>query len=539
MFKKIIASVIIWGIIFMASAHVFAEDQVNASTNKPFETKKIQPVVKVLIKKIVVTGNSLLTNQELNVVVHPYEDKDLSFEDAQVIAAQLTNLYRKKGYFLVQAYVPYQQILNNTLQINVLEGKIGQVSVEGNKHYTSKFILYNFAPAVREKTFRYDTLEKYIMLLNEFPDLKARTVLLPGKAPGTTDIVLKVEDLQPNHIDFDYNNFGTLTGGEHQPTVSPSFGSIVIEGDQMNLTGLYPFPSKSTTLLTPILVASYSVPVNNHGTKLKASYISADVRLGQALDILNVIGNTNITTFGVSQPLARAGTHNSNLTGTFNIKSSHNFILNTQTSRDKIRSVTMGYDTYWVAGGGAYLFNASVTQGLGTLFAGSSNTDPLSSTAGAGNRFTKMNITAERFQSIGKVGYLLILKAQGQFAFSPLLTPEQFILGGPESVRGYRTAELAGDSGFNTTAEIRFPMLTRPKSSLQLGVFFDAGRINNHTSTAGTPGTRHLTGWGFGLRGSMGDATSIRADIGFPLDSAPNSTRESPVFYFDVSTRFL
>lgn len=535
-------------ITYLVATHFKAaaqEAEPGTYKKKGFEQKVTQPVVKVLIKKIVVAGNTILSPAEVASVIHPWEGKDLSFNDAKVIAMRLTEAYRKKGYFLVQAYIPYQRIVNNTLQVNVLEGKLGTVTVEGNKHYSTKFILYNFAPATREKTLRYDTLEKSIMLLNEYPDLQVQTVLQPGKLPGTTDVVLKVTDKQPNHIDFDYNNFGTLTGGEHQPSLSPSFGNLVWGGDNLSLKGLWPFPSKSTTLLTPIVTANYSVPVNNHGTKINAGYSSSDVRLGQSLDVLNVFGNTSIENIGVSTPLARSESHSSNLSATFYIKSSTNFVLNSITSQDKIRSIALDYNTNWVSGTGSNLLDATITQGLGTLFNGSPNnssvatTGVATSTPSAGNQFTKLNATLYRYQFFGSSGYFAILKATGQYALSPLVTPEQFIVGGSESVRGYRAAEASGDSGISGSIEFRFPLMNKPHSSVQFATFVDAARTNNRNVISGTYGVHHLTGVGFGFRYNSGDATAVRIDVGVPLDPVPNSTGENPVLYFDFSTRFL
>lgn len=536
-FQKGVLGLVLMGAVLTMSLPSYAE-----YTYKDIEQKQVAPVLKVPIKKIIVSGNSLITSQEISAVTSPYEGKSISYQDSFKIAAAITQVYRKAGYFLAYAYVPYQRITNGVLQINVVEGKLGSVRVEGNKAYSTAFIMWNFKPAMQGGTLQYDRLQRAIMLLNENTDLSVKSVLLPGKTPGTTDIVLKVEDKTPNHISGDYNNFGTLSGGQNQPNATFAFGNLIGQGDNLTLNAMYPMPNSKTTLGTPIFSANYSVPLDNKGLKLTAAYSSADVRLGASLDVLNVVGNTNVTSLGVTRALARADTHSSNLTATFNDKNSHNFQLGALSTVYFVRDVALGYNATWLSGSGSNSFSSTVTQGLGNMLGGSGSPCPLCTTSPgtdpASNTFTKLGWTLSRVQSLGG-GYLVILKAGGQFAFNNLVTSEQFLIGGPESVRGYRAAELSGDSGENGTVEFRFPLLTKPKSNLAFSLFMDTGRINNHYSTAGTAGTRHLTGGGCGIRANMGDNTTLRADIGWPLDTKPNSTGERPVFYGEFSTQFL
>jgi len=534
---KRIASALILGFLTLTSFHpsqVFAAE----GENTPLATREIQPVVKVFIKQIIVDGNSLLPDSVLRAVLAPFENKELSFEDAKNVAMALTNEYRKRGYFLAQAYVPYQRITKGVLQINVIEGKLGKVVVRGNKHYSTKYILYSFRPATEHNTLRYDSLEKYIMLLNENTDLHVAAVLQPGEAPGTTDVVLNVTDSAPSHLDGDFNNFGTITGGQHQPSLTYSAGNLITEGSNFTVTPLFPYPNKSTDLTHPIVSANYSMPINNLGTKMTASYSSADVRLGAELDVLNVVGNTNIVGVGMSQALSRSDSHSSNMTATFYSKSSHNFVLNTQTSRDVLREIAVGYNINWVSGSGSNLYDATFTKGLGTLFGGETNYDPLSSNPGTGDDFSKMNMDIYRFQSLGS-GILMILKGSGQYAFNALVSPEQYLAGGSESIRGYRPAEIVGDSGWNGTLEFRIPVFTRPKSNLQFEIFSDMGSEYTRLVSPGTLNSKSLWGGGFGFRMNSGDNTAIRLELGFPLTPVVNSTNEKPVLYADFSTRFL
>ncbi len=80
----------------------------------------------------------------------------------------------------------------------------------------------------------------------------------------------------------------------------------------------------------------------------------------------------------------------------------------------------------------------------------------------------------------GYVGFVgstvLALRGEAARADAPLPRSEQVLLGGSDSVRGYRAGHRAGDSTAAVSAEIRVP-LTSPLSYGRFGVkaFADAG----------------------------------------------------------------
>ncbi|WP_293336642.1 ShlB/FhaC/HecB family hemolysin secretion/activation protein [Microcoleus sp. CAWBG58] len=76
---------------------------------------------------------------------------------------------------------------------------------------------------------------------------------------------------------------------------------------------------------------------------------------------------------------------------------------------------------------------------------------------------------------------LLVVRSQAQLAGGELLPIEQFGLGGPDTVRGYRQDALVADSGLFASAELRYPILRTgdKKGILQVTPFVDAGNVWN------------------------------------------------------------
>jgi hemolysin activation/secretion protein len=101
----------------------------------PEGAAELPPSEKVLVKSINVTGVTLIPESDIKAITSQFENKELSLKDMQKAADLITDLYRKKGYVTSRAYLPPQKIEGDTLEIRVIEGRMGDLDVKGNYHY--------------------------------------------------------------------------------------------------------------------------------------------------------------------------------------------------------------------------------------------------------------------------------------------------------------------------------------------------------------------------------------------------------------------
>ncbi len=80
-------------------------------------------------------------------------------------------------------------------------------------------------------------------------------------------------------------------------------------------------------------------------------------------------------------------------------------------------------------------------------------------------------------QQLSKKNVLLI-RIDTQLTPDSLLTPEQFSIGGIDTVRGYRQNQTVADNGILGPVEVRFPLTSNPEV-LQVAPFFDIGKVWN------------------------------------------------------------
>jgi hemolysin activation/secretion protein len=78
-------------------------------------------------------------------------------------------------------------------------------------------------------------------------------------------------------------------------------------------------------------------------------------------------------------------------------------------------------------------------------------------------------------------GAQLVFRTDVQLAEDPLLSLEQFAMGGHATVRGYRENELVRDNGIISSLEVRVPLWsdTPGRPMVELAPFFDWGNSWN------------------------------------------------------------
>ena len=491
------------------------------------------PTTKVFVKAYKITGTSVIDGTELESLVAPYVGRDMGLAELEKVAELVTAEFKDRGYSLARAYIPSQDIKDGVVEIGVVEGKVGEIIVTGNKNYSTDFIKRGFKPVVEQSVIKHSSLEKSLLLLNEYPDLKLNATLEAGKEPGTTDIVATVEDRLPVHLTVDYDNFGTESVSKNRFGMELNIGRfLLVEGASLSLRGVIGSDPKNFHYGR----AAYLVPINSYGTKFGILGYGGNFDVGQALSEFNITSTTWGYGFHLSHPFLR--TRFQNLTGEFGFESKDatQFLLGDLFSRDKIRMLRAGLNYDWIDSTGRNFIALSIFQGLSDALGAMENNDTKSSRFGADNRFTKAYLNLLRVQRIvDRVS--IIFRGAGQATTRPLVAVEEFYIGGADSVRGYPPGEFLGDDGYNVSTELRVSPLPN-QEILQLALFVDHGGVSIKDPPSGVKKYNHLTGAGFGFRLNLPYNINGRFDVGFPVQPPKASTGDRPTLYIQAMAKF-
>ena len=120
----------------------------------------------------------------------------------------------------------------------------------------------------------------------------------------------------------------------------------------------------------------------------------------------------------------------------------------------------------------------------------------------AGGNYTTLNAGLTRQQNFGE--WSATLHADGQWSSAPLISNEQFGLGGTGGVRGYQEGEAYGDNGWRAMFDLRAPAIIvgnfptadgEVPAELHCSWFMDYGQVFLLDRT----GNNHLSEWGTGI----------------------------------------
>lgn len=504
----------------------------------PEEQLELGEGQKVSISKIAIRGNEVFSCKSLEKMIAAYEHRDLSMKDIKELCLQLQEKYIQCGYFLARVYPPTQEIKDGNLVLEVIEGKLGTISIQGQKHYKEKFIRKFFAK-FEGKAINYDELLRALFLVNENEDLQVGAVFKKGSEQGTADLILQVSDKRPCHLYVDENNYGAKNTTIWRTGAKFTYGNLFTDGDTIAVTEVVGNPASRLNFTN----ASYQIPLNTLGTEMKLNYVYSSFHVPQFAS-LHLRGRTQIGTVEFSQALARTRRWSSDVYTSFDYKQIHNYQMNQTSSYDKLRVFTFGFTLdYTDSFKGRNVGDIYYTCGVPHFLGGLKTKDPLCSRQGAGGNFSILNVDYTRIQTLPQNCFLMFHVA-GQTTPYKLPISQQFYIGGVDSVRGFPIASALGDMGYNANLELRaaLPYIgerklpgseKKWKDFLQIVGFVDQGGV---LLNGGGENQQHhisMTGAGAGLRVFTPFRLNLSFDVGFPLTE--EKKQSSPVYYFKAS----
>jgi hemolysin activation/secretion protein len=482
---------------------------------------------RVLVNTITVEGASLLTNEEIKKITADFEGKELSLKAIQKIADLITDEYRLKGYVTSRAYIPPQTIKEGVLIIKVIEGKLGSVDIRGNRYFKTS-LLERKLDLESAGYFDYSALQNSLVYINEHPDRKARATLVPGKEPGTTDVVIDVEDRFPFHVSAEYDNYGSRYIGKDRYALVLEHNNLLGFDDKAYFKLQY-----SEGFDLKLQQGRYSYPLSQD-VNIGAYFLRNSIKLGEEFEDVDSRGKAKIYGVFLNSALITEPDLDLRLNLGFDYKSVKNYLLGDQLSRDEVRVAKAGLDLDANDAWGRNVITGEFDLGIPDIMGGMENKDPDSSRDGAGGKFNKWLFNYYRLQSM-PFETSLLWKNSAQYSTYNLVASEEFQIGGPASVRGYTPAEYSGDRGFYTSPELSIPWYFISKDSripytenskwydaLRFVLFYDWATAKFNTAQPGEKKSQTIRGYGYGLRLNIKDNVSFRVEVGYPEGKTPS-----------------
>jgi hemolysin activation/secretion protein len=516
------AFVVIWFFLLAAAAPAAQIDPTGRSGEPPTLPKDFQPELpkpgtllppvpilpkaepipglRVVVREIRVTGSTVFPPEQLAKVTEPYLDRELTSEDLEALRVALTLLYVNNGYVTSGAILPDQTVTAGVVTYEIIEGRLAEVEVEGNRWFRSSYL---------QKRFKLDAgpplnvnaLQRRLQFLLEdqrFQRLNAD--LRPGTARGEATLDVRVEERTPYRLYLEYNNYQSPAVGQNRGLVTFEHQNLTGNGDVLmaQYGGSYG--------LKPLLDFKYTLPVSAYDTAVSYEYRRNILNvIRPPFQVLNIKSQSDVYTATLRQPIYR--TLNTNIAleligerlSDKNDLLGHPFSL--QPGANNGRAVDTAIRTVQ-----EFVYRTQ-NQVLAARSRFSFGIDALDATINHDGRPDGIFFAwLGEFQWVRRFDFLnsyAIFRSAFQHSDSPLLSMEQYSIGGRYSVRGYEENTLLRDRAINTSFEMRLPIIQNAFyfDYFELAQFFDFGRGWN--TNRPTLGPQDLSSVGVGLRLGM------------------------------------
>ena len=88
------------------------------------EDKTTEDELKVLVNKFNLEGNFSISNEEIQLIIKDYLNKELTLNELDGVTEDITNLYIDKGMW-ARAVLPDQDITKNEITVEIIEARLG------------------------------------------------------------------------------------------------------------------------------------------------------------------------------------------------------------------------------------------------------------------------------------------------------------------------------------------------------------------------------------------------------------------------------
>jgi hemolysin activation/secretion protein len=517
--KQRIARLLAGTVLAAAVGAAWADNGAGSGTDNGSETTFDEPV-RFPISRFDVAGNTLLPDAAVQAALAPYAGPARDFGDVQRALEALEALYHARGYNVVTVQLPEQELEGGVVRLNVVQARIRQVLVSGNRFVTEANVRAAL-PALRPgATPNLKDVSSNLRLANENPARRLKLNLAgAGDASEDIDARVEVEDERPWKVALSVDNTGTDATGETHAGVllqhANLWGRDHVGTLQYTTTGEHPDR-------VGVWSAGYHVPLYAPGDSLDlfASYSNVDSgSVAAGLFNLAVSGKGAVYGARYNQLLARRGGLDGRVVYGIDVKAYKNSVVfgGQDFGNDvTVRPLSVAYAATHALAGGEAAFSLALLKNVPGGARGA-QADFSAARSGAKAAYAMLRFSGMLARALGADWQARVL-VNGQLSGDALVPGEQFGAGGSISVRGFGERDLATDSGAIANLELYTPDLcARAGWQCRLLGFVDTAWGERHHALPGELRSAAISSTGLGLRVAAGANASLQLDYGHAM----------------------
>ena len=496
---------------------------------------------KLTLTEVVVDGMTAYPETVLADMYQGMLGNSVSLADVFGLAERLTVKYRNDGYILSQVIVPPQEISAGKVRLQVIEGVIDNITIDGAPSERVHKMMTRMAQQLAKRApLNTKDLERYLLLMNDLSGYTVKSVLSPSpNKHGAADMTLLVTH-KPYEVMTSIDNRGSRFLGPLQLSVAGRLNSFLGRGESIDLQ-IVTAPDNNPSRELDYLSLAYGETINKNGTRLNVGLSVTETQPGFTLKAFDVEGKSHNWYMELVHPVIRSRTQNLFISAKLDITDiTRTDNITPGRIEDRLRVARLG-GTYQFTDKyvGINTVDMTLSQGLNILNAREAGAPNLTRARGD-QKFTKVEAEFSRLQHVTN-NISLLGSVAGQKSNHILLSSEEFGVGGSNYGRAYDGSEIVGESGLAAKIELQIdnPVQAPVINGYQLFGYYDIGKVWDRDNAVVKDRQRSIASAGAGVRFDLTDNISGSAEVAFPLtrDVEVNADKD-PRGFFSMSGAF-
>ena len=487
------------------------------------------------IDRFKIEGNTLLEADEIAMVFKPFTGKHRQYGDVQHAIEALKQLYRTAGFSVVWVLVPEQNIDRGIVTLQVIEARIGKVTIKGNRYFDDANIRASLPSLRVEGALRTGDISATTQLANENPAKQVDVVLRRSEKLGEVDATVDVIDVPPLKTFLTLDNTGNPQTGDFRLGIGVQHANL-FNRDDVGTFNYVTSPGKWSQV--SLYSGSYRLPLYSRGDSMDFIIAYSDVSAGTAQTVagpLTFSGKGTVYGLRYNQLLERHGEYSQRIVygvderAYKNDCSLGNFgaaVCGPSAADITVRPVSLTYNGNWAKPGRISDLYVALAHNIPGAAHGRESDFNAARTSpdggkGAPSRYSTLRLGASTVNAFEN-SWQVRTAFDAQYTPDALISGEQFGIAGATAVRGFQEREVTRDTGYFANFELYTPNLAGKQipgeGSLRVLLYYDISNAANTPLNGESRQQVMISSIGTGLRWNIQRSFNLRFDLARIID---------------------
>ena len=480
-----------------------SENEAPNTAKKPSEATEAQYSFNVF--EFVVDGNTVLENTHIEKAVYPFLGETKTIKDVEKARAALESTYQNLGYLTVSVSIPEQDVDDGIVRLLVTEGSVERLRIKDAQYTTHAALKSRVQEFEEGKVPHFPTAQAQLDKVSRNQNRQVSPILRPGKSPGKVEVDLQVQDKLPLHGSLELNDRFAPSTTRTRLNGSMRYENLWQKDHSMGIS-FQASPEDFNEV--KVFSGTYVIPRQN-GDYFAMYAVVSDSNIAAVGDV-NVIGNGRISGARYIHPLKGADNYYHSVTLGADYKDFKESVIllgadTTINAPVSYFSFSLGYDGTIQTDD--YQTQMNVTMNAAPRAIGNTEREFNYRRQNAKPNFAYIRSEVKHLHKL-PYDWTVQTRLLGQLSNGGLIAPEQFAVGGVDSVRGYLESSSLGDNGIQLALELRTPPLKKYLKQFKasdylkdfyLFSFYDAGLVKVYNSP-NAQSSQHVSSAGIGVK---------------------------------------